>query len=267
MYLLFHDIYVSDPRESGFCSQAADRYKLTVGQFERELAGLAHARPQGLPFELTFDDGGESFYSIAADRLEALGWRGHCFVSTDYIDQSGFLTRAQIRELHHRGHHIGSHTASHPARIHTWSRNAVVDEWRRSIATLEDITGAPIRAASVPGGYYDRGVGEAAEQAGITTLFTSEPVLSSAFVGACRIAGRFTLRYSSAPGLAARLVGAPSWARWAMWADWNAKAAIKPMLGPFYSRVADWLMAHGAANHATPHDPTPGGRPCSLHRP
>lgn len=267
VYLLFHDVYASDPRDSGFRSPAADRYKLTIGQFERELSGLAQAGPDALPFELTFDDGGASFYSIAANRLEALGWRGHCFVSTDFVDQPGFLTRANIRELHQRGHVIGSHTASHPPRIHTYSRDVILDEWRRSIAMLAEITGAPVRSASVPGGFYHRIVGEAAAEAGITTLFTSEPVLSSSIVDGCRIEGRFTIRQHSAPGLAARLVGAPSWSRWAMWADWNAKAAVKPILGPFYARVADWLMAQGAANHATPHDSTPGGRPCSLHRP
>ena len=35
--LLFHDVYVADPRESGFASHAADRYKLTVRQFEAQL--------------------------------------------------------------------------------------------------------------------------------------------------------------------------------------------------------------------------------------
>jgi hypothetical protein len=28
--LLFHDVYDADPRESGFASDAADRYKLPV---------------------------------------------------------------------------------------------------------------------------------------------------------------------------------------------------------------------------------------------
>jgi len=267
VYLLFHDVYAKDPRESGFCSQAADRYKLTVRQFEHELAALAEVRPRSLPFALTFDDGGQSFHSIVADRLEAVGMRGHCFVSTNYIDSSGFLTRGQIRELHQRGHRFGSHSASHPQRIHTCAPDVILDEWRTSIAALQDIIGDRIETASVPGGFYGRAVGEAAAAAGVTTLLTSEPIRSSTSIGACRIEGRFTIRRHSAPGLAARLVSAPPWSRWAMWADWNAKAAIKPILGPFYMRVADWLMPQGAAEHATQHDSTSGGRPCSFHRP
>jgi len=249
VYLLFHDIYVSDPRESGFASAAADRYKLSVGQFDRELAALKAVTAPAMPFALTFDDGGKSFYTIAADRLEALGWRGHCFVTTGYIGRPGFLTRREIQELHRRGHTIGSHSVSHPSRIHACAPDVIDDEWRNSIATLEDIVGAAIDTASVPGGFYALPVASSAAAASIRTLYTSEPVCAAGFVGDCRIEGRFTIRQNSAPGLAARLVAHAPWSRWGMWAQWNAKAAVKPILGPFYIRVADWLMAQRAAEH------------------
>jgi hypothetical protein len=249
VYLLFHDIYVNDPRESGFNSPAADRYKLSAARFDRELADLAAVHAHALPYRLTFDDGGESFYTIVADRLEAIGRRAYCFISTNYIDAPGFLTREQIRELHVRGHIIGSHTASHPAFMHTCMPAAIADEWRGSIATLEDIVGTSVTVASVPGGCYSKTVAEAADAAGVTTLFTSEPIRSASVVGACRIEGRFTIRQHSAPGICARLVTSAPWARWGMWAQWNAKAAIKPLLGPFYLRVADWLMAENAPEH------------------
>src|SRR6267142_2488563 len=119
--LLFHDVYASDPAESGFRSPAADRYKLLIPDFEAQLDGLIRIPDPGsrFPALITFDDGGESYYTAAADRLEACGRRGHCFVTTDFIGQRGFLTAAQIRELDARGHLIGSHSASHPARFST----------------------------------------------------------------------------------------------------------------------------------------------------
>src|SRR5688572_3551074 len=101
--LLYHDVFLRDPAESGFSSQAADRYKLSLPAFEAQLAALARVRPDApilltdvaesrvpspesrLPFAITVDDGGVSYYTVMADRLEALGWRGHCFVSTDFI--------------------------------------------------------------------------------------------------------------------------------------------------------------------------------------
>ena len=133
--LLFHDVYVDHPAESGFVSAAANRYKLTVADFEAQLEGLRAVRfdspvlassietrdhtiiPGAAPFAITVDDGGVSYYAHIAGRLENRDWRGHCFVSTDFIGARGFLSRAQIRELADRGHVIGSHSASHPSRF------------------------------------------------------------------------------------------------------------------------------------------------------
>jgi hypothetical protein len=42
--LLFHDVYESDPGESGFRSPAADRYKLSLHEFEAQLDGLCELR-------------------------------------------------------------------------------------------------------------------------------------------------------------------------------------------------------------------------------
>jgi peptidoglycan/xylan/chitin deacetylase (PgdA/CDA1 family) len=239
VFLLFHDVYVSDPRESGFASPAADRYKVTVDRFDRHLAALTRVAPQARPFSLTFDDGGVSYYTIIADRLEQLGWRGHCFIPTDFIGRPGFLKRDQIRELDRRGHHIGSHSASHPPRISACRHDEVIDEWRRSLAVLQDLLGHPVASASVPGGYFSTAVAKAAATAGVKVLFTSEPVTSVAEIGGCTITGRFTLRASSLPRLSEQLVAAAPWSRWSMWAAWTAKKSIKPILGPAYIRLGN----------------------------
>src|SRR5690348_4093831 len=123
--LLFHDVFANDPGESGFVSAAANRYKLRVADFDAQLDGLAAARTEPpilaseleprddeelsarrTPFVITVDDGGESYYTTLAERLERRGWRGHCFVTTDFIGERGFLSRSQIRELAERGHVI-----------------------------------------------------------------------------------------------------------------------------------------------------------------
>jgi peptidoglycan/xylan/chitin deacetylase (PgdA/CDA1 family) len=235
-------VFAAGPAESGFQSAGADRYKLSIGQFDAHLAHLASA-PAALPFSLTFDDGGESYYSQIADRLDRLNWRAHCFVPTDFIGRPGFLTRRQIRDLDARGHYIGSHSASHPARMSACTAEILRSEWIESVSVLEDILGRAVRLASVPGGYYSKAVAEAAAEAGIRTLFTSEPVTHHSVVGPCAIAGRFAIRSFNAPTLSARLVRAEPWTRLTMWADWNVKALFKPLLGPAYRCVADWLMA------------------------
>lgn len=246
MCLLFHDVYHHHPRESGFCSPGADRYKLTLDQFEDHLLALAGVTAS-LPFVLTFDDGGASFYTMVADRIEAMGWRAHCFIPTDTIGCRGFLTRREIQDLDRRGHLVGSHTASHPARISAARHSDIVGEWTRSRERLEDILGHQVVTASVPGGFYSRRVADAAVEAGVRSLFTSEPVVRSHVIDGCEIIGRFAIRHTTRPRRCASLVGGSPWPRWAALADWKAKALVKPILGTAYVHVADWLMARTAA--------------------
>ena len=250
--LLFHDVYETDPSESGFAGAAADRYKLTRAAFEAQLSGLRRARsdrpvlatelpPPGAvtaPFALTADDGGVSYYTIMADRLEALGWRGHCFVTTSMIGRPGFLDRARIRELHRRGHLIGSHSVTHPARFSARSLEEMVREWADSRARLADILGEDVTVASVPGGYFSRAVAETAWEAGLRVLFTSEPETRVSPVGGCVVAGRFTIRPGRRAGFARDLGRLRSSTLLREFMVWNGKKLIRACLGKAYPRLA-----------------------------
>lgn len=238
--LLFHDVYVTDPRESGFVSPAADRYKLALPDFEAQLNGL---KTVDRPFTMTVDDGGVSFYTLVADRLEAFGWRAHCFVSTGMIGHPGFLSAAQIRELDGRGHTIGSHSVTHPARFSACSLDRMRDEWSRSRHVLEDLLGHEVVVASVPGGYYSRRVAETAAESGLQVLFNSEPTTAVRNTNGLLVSGRYTIRQGDPVDTARKLVAKSPWARGAAWASWNAKGIVKPILGPSYRRVADWVLA------------------------
>jgi peptidoglycan/xylan/chitin deacetylase (PgdA/CDA1 family) len=268
--LLFHDVYTRDPAESGFVSDAADRYKLTVPDFDAQLAGVRDVRSDSPivaaalprhaadpvaaargPFLITVDDGGASYYTHIAERLEHRGWRGHCFVTTDFIDQRGFMSRDELRSLDKRGHVIGSHSASHPARFSALPFDRMVSEWSRSCRLLEDILGRRIEIASVPGGYFSPDVARAAHEAGIRVLFTSEPVTRIDAENDCLLVGRFTIRRGDPRDRARRLVSAAPWTRALEWASWNAKGIAKPLLGPSYVRIADWLLTARPSSRAS----------------
>jgi peptidoglycan/xylan/chitin deacetylase (PgdA/CDA1 family) len=257
--LLFHDVYVGDAAESGFVSDAANRYKLPLADFDAQLANIAALRNDAPwaghtlvrpgpgadvpPYTITFDDGGVSYHTLVADRLEARGWRGYCFVSTDFIGRRGFLDARQIRELDARGHVIGSHSASHPARFSALPFAAVVREWGDSRARLEDILGRAVEVGSVPGGYFSAAVARAAHEAGLTVIFTSEPITAVDTAHATACIGRFTIRRGDAPDAAMRFLAPAPWARATAWLSWNAKGLAKPLLGPTYSHIADWVCA------------------------
>ena len=244
--LLFHDVYASEASESGFRSPAADRYKLTIPEFEAQLDSLESLRipnPESrIPAVVTVDDGGVSYHTIVADRLEAMGLRGYCFVTTNFIGQRGFLTPGQVRELDDRGHIIGTHSASHPSRFSALTRAEMRHEWADSRMKLEDILGRAVTVGSVPGGYFSTAVAKAAVDAGLRTLFTSEPTTKPSVLEACELIGRFTIRRGHPPDMARRFAAANPWTRCGAWAAWNAKAIVKPMLGASYARIADWIL-------------------------
>lgn len=246
--LLFHDIYVSDPDESGFIGPTASHYKISERTFGRHLDMLdqvltmppvlvtetTDTMRDKVPVSFTVDDGGISYHSIIAESLESRGWRGHCFVTTGYIGKRGFLDKSHLRDLHARGHLIGSHSVTHRERMSLCDPQTVYREWIESRKALEDILGAEVTCASVPGGYYSPLVARAASEAGLKILFTSEPEPSGKFVGDCMVLGRFAVRKNWTPEYVKRLVANDPGVLYRERLTWKGKKALKAFLGKAY---------------------------------
>lgn len=216
---MYHDIVsANDIDGSGFPGKGAAVYKLAAEDFENHLNTISRdvKSPPAIADDvvagrlaeawlLTFDDGGVGGYLYASGLLKRFDWRGHFFITTDYIGQDSFLSKGQIRELRRHGHVIGSHSCSHPNRMDRLSLKEIVAEWRQSIAVLSDIIGERVRVASVPAGFYSKLIAQAAGEAGIEVLFTSEPNSRKRTVGGCVILGRYTMRRSTSPSTASAL--------------------------------------------------------------
>ena len=256
--ILYHDVVSGGNWDSsGFLGPGTARYKLDRAEFAKHLAAIAQARdahptlatdlsksPEEFPFLLTFDDGGESAYTCIADLLEKYGWKGHFLVTAGYIGTNGFLTAEQIGCLRKTGHVIGSHSFSHPEKMSDLSREALVEEWSRSVKLLSDIIGEPVSTASVPRGYYSKRVAQAAAIAGIGVLFNSEPTTKVHLVNGCHVLGRFTLFQGMAPFVSGELVSERSSARQKQWLYWNFKKLFKFVGGGLYLRVREHLLSN-----------------------
>lgn len=245
--LLYHDVYVADPAESGFTDPGAQHYKIPLRDFESQLERLA-AVEVSAPLMFTVDDGGMSYYTRVAERLEARGWLGHCFMTTNWIGRKGFLDAGRLRELHARGHVIGSHSVSHPRRFAALAPIEMLREWSDSRKALQDLLGAEVDCASVPGGYFSRRVAVAARAAGFTRLFTSEPERRVRDMAGCQVYGRYTLRRGAAADLPARLARGEAPALWAAWLAWNGKKALKAVLGTSYPKLARFAQGRYPAS-------------------
>jgi peptidoglycan/xylan/chitin deacetylase (PgdA/CDA1 family) len=249
--IMYHDVVENgDFAASGFPGEGAHVYKLRREDFERHLEAIRAAVPSdavsriaarrewsGAPVFLTFDDGGTSALHPTADLLERFGWRGHFFVTTKRIGTPGFLSAAEVRELHQRGHVIGSHSASHPPRMAALPPGELDREWSESVATLSDIAGEPVRVASVPGGYYSNDVARSAKAAGIEVLFTSEPTTAAGVVDGCLILGRYVIQRGMAPEWSAAFAAGRRGKRWRQTVIWKTKRIAKAVGGTAYLKL------------------------------
>jgi peptidoglycan/xylan/chitin deacetylase (PgdA/CDA1 family) len=253
--LMYHDVVPDgQPDVSGFPTGDAALYKLSTGAFRAHLKAIAAvltpavtpavvtAPAQGQSLFFTFDDGGVSFTDPIADMLEERGWRGHFFIATDFIGTPEFLTVAQIRALHARGHAIGSHSCTHPLRMAACSREQLAREWSDSVRRLSEILREPVTIASVPGGLYSRAVAEAAIGAGIRVLFNSEPTTRVTQVDGCTVLGRFAIRRDTPAAQAAQFVRGDVWPRMKQSMAWNSRKLLKKTAGSVYLRVRQRLL-------------------------
>ena len=195
--LMYHDLYRKNPSESGFQNDTAIKYKVEEKKFEKQVSGIKQwLTDNQLPLcnvEFTFDDGGESFLTIAEQILERYGFRGTFFIATEFIDTPGFLTKEQIKDLVERGHAIGSHSHSHPERMAALSAADITQEWSRSKNILENILDAPITVASIPNGYFSDKVLKVMVALGYSCIYTSNPTTRRQNRNGAVVAGRFAV--------------------------------------------------------------------------
>lgn len=262
---MYHDVRESSTSEKRLGSEpTAARYRLDRTEFEAHVAALSQqiiAPPMlvhealqgeglqgwsaGPPVMLTFDDGYLSAKSVVLDVLARYGWRAHFFITTDYIGKTNYLTPADIRLLKSAGHLIGTHTRSHPAMMSALNWDAMVGEWRDSVAVLEDILGGAVIAGSVPGGFYSPQVAKAGSLVGLRALFTSVPTSCVRAVNHCRVFGRHAILAGMPREREALLAQNRLFARSRVRAAWMAKQVAKGLLGSAYlqlrQRAMQWL--------------------------
>jgi peptidoglycan/xylan/chitin deacetylase (PgdA/CDA1 family) len=251
--LMYHDV-IEDTTSQGVSSRRITPYSLTYQHFRDHLKSILqeaavqtierrHQWTDKTPIFLTFDDGETSAYTCVAGALEDHNWRGHFFVTTDWIGRPGFVNRGQIRELRARGHVIGSHSCSHPERMSHLSSRELVKEWSGSCAVLSDILAERVLVASVPAGYYSPKVGKAAAAVGIEVLFTSEPTTATWLEDGCLILGRYCVQGHMPPRISGEIAAGLNWPRWSQTAAWQAKKAIKTLTGNSYFTIRSFLLA------------------------
>jgi peptidoglycan/xylan/chitin deacetylase (PgdA/CDA1 family) len=251
--LMYHDVTGHGRESSGRTGAGPDHYKLSwegfLGHLDRieEVVGVppvadpAAERGPSPRWSLTFDDGGASAMEVG-EELARRSWPALFFVTTDLIGTAGFVDEEAIRELERMGHVVGSHSVTHPEWMASLSADDLRREWIDSVARLREILGKDVTTASVPGGHFRRNVAVAAGSAGITTLFTSEPVRGAYREGGCLVVGRYSVRRDTGADAAAGAAAGETapWLR--QYVAWNVRKPLK-LLGPeHYDRIRRKLL-------------------------
>lgn len=196
------------------------RYQVRNETFEKHVrVALSDSATVG---RFTFDDGYLSQLRHGARLLSAHNLTGLFFLTTGRIGRrEGYMTWRNVTELAAGGHVIGSHSVSHPF-LSNCSDSKLREELEGSRKALQDHLGTPIEAISIPGGRWNHRVMEACEQAGYSTVFTSDPWLRRR-IGGVDVIGRFNITMDVSSEMLKNILSPQcAWAR-----KYRAKAAAK----------------------------------------
>lgn len=141
------------------------------------------------PVAITFDDGYEETYHVAAPILEAHGLRATVFVVSDYAGRrstwdadvapagDGFplMSWEQARDLARRGHTLGSHTRTHPELPDLDDKNLAA-ELLGSRLDLQRRLGRRVHLLAYPYSRVDTRCREAARAAGYRAACAGEGI-------------------------------------------------------------------------------------------
>jgi peptidoglycan/xylan/chitin deacetylase (PgdA/CDA1 family) len=128
--------------------------------------------PNGKSVVITFDDGCETDSLYAAPILCKAGFHATFYVTAGFLNQTGYMSTAQLRTLHSSGFEIGCHSMTH-AYLNDLSPQQLQVEIVDARAKLEDIIGGKVEHFSCPGGRYNDRVIATVQQAGYCSLATS----------------------------------------------------------------------------------------------
>lgn len=237
--LMYHDVYKSDPAESGFRRERDYPYKVSLEVFERQVKSIHdYCQKNNLPKDsvvFTFDDGGCSFFRLIPDILEKYGYVGHFYVTTKYIDTNGFMTSDEIKALELRGHIVGSHAHTHE-HLYKLTPDQVKDEWSQSVSILSKILSRPVIEASIPNGDTSDIVLHYCQESGLKEIYSSRPTTKLSKYKDMQLHGRYVVLCDTTDEYLLSIIGS-SFTRQRITMKWAVIYCVKKILGERYVQL------------------------------
>jgi peptidoglycan/xylan/chitin deacetylase (PgdA/CDA1 family) len=189
-FLMYHELGLPG-RAMCHSEPGYARYVVPASDFRAHMERLAREGWRGLNVTqaiesfgdksvcITFDDGCETDLISAAPVLKELGFTATSYITVEFLGKPGYMSHAQIRELHAAGFEIGCHSLTHPY-LTDLSDSRLRDETAGAKERLEQLAGIRVDHFSCPGGRWDARVTLAVKQANFRTMATSRAGLNLA---------------------------------------------------------------------------------------
>ena len=188
VFLMYHELGL--PGRATCHSEAGYvRYVVPAGDFQQHMEKLAREGWRGQNVTqsidsfsaktvcITFDDGAETDLISAAPLLRKLGFGATSYITVEYLGKPGYMSHAQVRELHAAGFEIGCHSLTHPY-LTDIDNDRLREETQAAKDKVEQIAGVRIDHFSCPGGRWDVRVQNAVKQAAFRTMATSRTAVN-----------------------------------------------------------------------------------------
>ena len=223
VYLMYHELEAAGRR---LCSEDPGyaRYAVRETDFRGHLQELAASGMRGVSVSdaldgardapgtvaITFDDGCETDYLIAASALKHFGFGATFYIVAGFIGRRGYMDPVQVRALNAAGFEIGCHSMTH-AYLPGLDAKGLEEEIIASKYRLEQISGRPVEHFSCPGGRWSGGVAQSCRRAGYRSVATSRVGVNHVHGDAFRLARVAVQRGTTATDLKSFCLGEGLW--------------------------------------------------------
>ncbi len=182
-FLMYHELSLPG-RSTCRPEPGYTRYVVPAADFRAQMKRLADEDWRGVnvgqaiqSFDsksvcITFDDGCETDLISAAPLLTELGFGATSYITVEFLGKPGYMSHAQVRELHSLGFEIGCHSMTHPY-LTDVADARLREETAGAKDRLEQIAGVSVDHYSCPGGRWDARVRTAVQNANFRTMATS----------------------------------------------------------------------------------------------